>query len=119
MQSCLAGIVYVKVDGRQLSVRGTATVSPQPTTRTGVVGADGIHGFTCEWRVPYVEIEISVMPEFPLSDLYQINDATITVELGNGQVYVLRNAWHADEIEHDTVEGTATVRFEGRSCVLQ
>lgn len=118
-QQCLAGVVFVKVDGQQLSVRGTCTISPQPQTRTGLAGADGVHGFTCAWRVPYIEVEITERPAFSMDALYGVDDATVTAEIANGEVWVLRNAWQADEMVLDAIEGSLTVRFEGLSCVRQ
>ena len=78
----------IKVDGRQLSVRGTLTISPNLWTRTGVGGPDGVHGYTAANHVPYIEAEISNRPQFfSIEELDQIVNSTITASLGNGETW--------------------------------
>ena len=96
--NCVAGEAFVKVDGRQLSVRGTLTISPNTKTREPIAGLDGPHGFTSTSRLPYIEIEITNRPQFPLTDLADITDATITAELETGEVWVLRNAFQSGDL---------------------
>ena len=43
-------------------------------------------------------------------------DVTVTVELANGKVYVLRNAWTSTAREFKAADGQATVRFEGMAA---
>jgi len=111
--NCVAGECFVKVDGRQLSVRGTLTISPNRKTRDAVAGLDGIHGFTEVFHPQTIEIEITNRPAFPLTDLEDIVDATVTAELQNGEVWVLRNAWQSGDIEFNAADGSATVTFCG------
>ena len=114
---CIAGDVYVKVNGRQLSVRGTCTISPNDQTREMVAGLDGIHGFTTVHRSPTIEVEITNRPQFPLTDLMEIgrvNDQdTVTAELANGEVWVLRGAVQTGDLELNAADGTCTVTFSG------
>lgn len=113
----IGGVGSIKVDGRQLSVRGTLTISPNLWTRTGVGGPDGVHGYTASNHVPYIEAEISNRPQFfSIEELDQIVNSTITASLGNGETWTLRNAWKAADSELDALEGTVTVRFEGHEC---
>lgn len=113
MAECVAGEAFVKVDGRQLSVRGTLTISPNQRTRTPVSGLDGFHGFQAVYRAPYIEIEITNRPQFPLTDLADITDATVTAETEIGETWVLRNAFQSGDLELNAADGTCTVRFEG------
>jgi hypothetical protein len=113
MADCVAGEAFVKVDGRQLSVRGTLTISPNHRTRTAVAGLDGPHGFQAVHRMPYIEIEITNRTQFPLTDLEGITDSTVTAELETGEVWVLRNAFQSGDLELNAADGTATVRFDG------
>jgi hypothetical protein len=116
---CVAGECFVKVDSRQLSVRGTLTISPNRLTRTSVAGLDGIHGYQSVFRAPYIEIEITNRPQFPLTDLENVVDATVTAELENGEVWVLRNAFQTGDLELNAADGTCTVRFDGMDCRRQ
>lgn len=111
--NCVAGTVYVKVDGRQLSVRGSCTISPNTRTRTAVVGLDGPHGFQCVFRMPYISVEVTNRTQFPMTDIQNVEDATVTAELENGEVWVLRNAAQTADLEMEASEGSYTARFDG------
>lgn len=112
----IAGIAYVKYNGRQLPLRGGFTVSPSATERTGIAGQDYVHGYSESPRVPFIEGDISLTPEVSIEELDAIEDATVTAELANGKVYVLRQAWTKSAHELNAGEGQARVRFEGTDC---
>jgi uncharacterized protein YlzI (FlbEa/FlbD family) len=112
-----AGIAYVKADGNQLPLKGNYTVSPSRVERTGIAGQDYVHGFEESPRVPFIEGDISLLAEVSIEDLEAMTDVTVTAELANGKVYVLRNAWTKSAFELNTKEGTARVRWEGTDCL--
>ena len=112
----IAGVAYIFVDGRQYPLRGDLTVSIDTIEREGVAGMDGVHGFTETPRVPFIEGAISDLGGLSLIVLQDMCDVTVTVELANGKVYILRNAWTSTAREFDAAEGQATVRFEGMSA---
>jgi hypothetical protein len=116
MASRFAGIAYVKVDGRQLPLRGNFTVSPSPLQRAGIAGQDGVHGFSEVPRVPYIEGDVSLTPDVSIEDLDDITGATVQADLANGKSYVLREAWTVSAFELNTHDGQTRVRFEGVSC---
>jgi hypothetical protein len=109
----IAGTAYVKVDGRQLPLKGSFTVSPSVVERTGIAGQDGVHGFQELPRVPFIEGDISTLPGLSLEDLERITDATITADLINGTTYTLAQAWCRSAFEINTRDGQFRVRFEG------
>jgi hypothetical protein len=113
MAECVAGEVFVKIDSRQLSVRGTCTISPNRITRTPISGLDGFHGYQSVFRAPYIEVEITNRPQFPMTDLMALTNATVTAELENGEVWVLRNAFQSGDLEFNAADGTVTLRMEG------
>jgi hypothetical protein len=112
----IAGVAYIFVDGQQYPLRGDLKVSVDTLEREGVAGQDGVHGFTEKPRVPWIEGAISDLGGLSLVALQQMEDVTVTAELANGKVYVLRNAWTSAAREFDAAEGQATVRFEGMSA---
>jgi hypothetical protein len=112
----IAGVAYVFVDGRQYPLRGDLTISIDTLEREGIAGQDGVHGFTETPRVPWIEGAISDLGELSLIALQAMCDVTVTAELANGKVYVLRNAWTSAAREFNAAEGQATVRFEGMSA---
>jgi uncharacterized protein YlzI (FlbEa/FlbD family) len=116
MAKRIAGVAFWKVDGRQLALRGNLTVSPTAFERTGIAGQDAVHGFSEVPRVPFIQGDVSLVEGTSVEDIDAVTDATITAELANGQVWVLRNAWRAQVSEINTREGQFAVRFEGESC---
>ena len=110
---CIAGEGYVKVDGRQLSVRGTLTISTNQYTRETVAGLDGIHGYTKDFHPQYIEIEITNRPAFPLTDLANITDATVTAELRTARSGCCATRGIAVTSSTTRADGSATIRFDG------
>jgi hypothetical protein len=109
----VGGVAFLKVDGFQYALRGDLTVSIDLFERTGVAGQDGIHGYTEMPRVPFISATITDLGGLSLPQIQQLTCSTVTVELNNGKVYILRDAWAAEARELNTVEGSIAVRFEG------
>lgn len=116
MSVAIAGTAFLKVDGNMYPLRGNFTVSPSPAARAGIAGQDYVHGYTETPRVPFIEGDLSSRPEVSLEDLQRVVDATVTAELINGKVYVLREAWYASPSDLNASEGSLRVRFEGVQC---
>ena len=112
----IAGTAFLKVDGNQYPLKGNFTVSPSPLERNGIAGQDGVHGYSEMPRVPFIEADVSTLPEVSLETLDGTIDATVTAELINGNTYVLRNAWAKGPFDIQTAEGQFRVRFEGMNC---
>jgi uncharacterized protein YlzI (FlbEa/FlbD family) len=111
----IAGVAYVKVDGRQFPLRGKWKSNIHLYKREGIAGQDAVHGYKEMPRIPTIEGDVSYTRDFLIEDLPKITDATITLELANGKTHVLRNAWWSDESQVDTEEGSFPVKFEGLS----
>lgn len=111
----IAGVINFKVDGRQFAARGKFKSNIAPTKREGIAGQDTVHGYKEMPRVPTIEGEISYTQETSVEEIHAIENATIVLELANGAVHILRNAWHSDESDVDTEEGSFPVKFEGLS----
>jgi uncharacterized protein YlzI (FlbEa/FlbD family) len=116
MSNRFAGVAYWSVDGRQLAVRGNLEVMPSRFERTGIAGQDRVHGYSELPVVPYIAGDVSTLEGTAVESVDAVTDATITVEMANGSVYVLRNAWRAERSTVNTRDGQFHVRFEGLSC---
>lgn len=112
----IGGTAFLKVDGSQLPLRGNFTVSPGAVERSMVAGQDYVHGYTELPRVPYIEGDISSLPDINFEDLEAMTNVTVTAELLNGRVYVLKEAACKSGITINTRDGQATIRWEGTSC---
>lgn len=109
----VGGIILLKVDGEIFQAKGEFTYNINPTKRESVVGADAIHGFKEEPKVQFIEGEITDSDELDLEGFQAIRDASITLELANGKVIVLREAFYAADGDVGTAEGNIQCRFEG------
>lgn len=107
------GIIFVKVNGAQYSAKGAFDYNIGQPMREAIVGHDAVHGYSEKPQVPFIEGAFTDDSELSLEALLQISDATVTLELGNEKVIVLRNAWFAGEGSVNTEEGEISVRFEG------
>lgn len=109
----IAGVAYLKVDGTQYALKGNLTISIDGFEREGVAGMDGVHGYTQKPRVPFIEGDFSDIGGLSLSALEAVCNSTVTVELANGKVYLLRNAWTSTARELKGEDGSVTTKFEG------
>lgn len=116
MGVAMAGTAFIKVNGNQYPLRGNFIVSPSAVERNGIAGQDRVHGYQEVPRVPTISGDISSRPEISLEAMEAITEATVTAELVNGKVYVLRNAWCKAAFELNTNDGMFRTVFEGESC---
>lgn len=115
MASRIGGTLFVATNGTRLAVKGSWNVGFGRSKREAVVGADQVHGYKEMPQVGFIEGEASAVPDLDVPALLDLRDATITAELANGKVAVLREAWQAGEGTLSTEEGGLPVRFEGLS----
>ena len=108
-----AGVIFFKVDGTQYDAKGNFTYAPGFEKKTAIVGADKVHGYAGEQTVPHIEGAITDAEDLVLANLLALNDATVTLELANGKVFMLRNAWYAGDGNPSTEQAEIPVRFEG------
>lgn len=111
--SRVAGTAYLKMGAEQLPLGGSLSVSPNNKTREAVAGLSGVVGHKETPRAPYVEGEVVLSADVSLKTLEDYTGGTIVVELANGSVYTLHDAFFAGDLEADAAEGMVPVRFEG------
>lgn len=115
MSNRRSGVLFVKVSGTQYDAKGSFTYNAGAPKRDAIVGPDRVHGYKEMPQVPFVEGEITDSSDLNLSEFLNITDATVTLELANGKIFVLRDAWYAGEGNVQTEEANIQVRFEGLS----
>jgi hypothetical protein len=110
------GIIAVQINGEIQDAKGNWTYNLGRPKRDTILGADTVHGFKEVPQPAFIEGEITDRSTLNLDALTTIEDATITLELANGKVIVLRSAWFAGEGTGNSEEGNLAVRFEGKSA---
>lgn len=109
----VGGILFLKVNGELFQAKGEFTYNINPVKRESVVGQDTVHGFKEEPKVQFIEGAITDSDELDLEKFQLIRDATVTLELANGKIIVLREAFYAADGDVTSSEGEIQVRFEG------
>lgn len=109
------GIIFLKINGEIYNAKGNFTYNIGKPKRDAIVGSDQVHGFKETPQTPFIEGEITDAPTMDLEALVTVENATVTLELANGKVISLREAWYASEGTGNTDEGNIGVRFEGIS----
>ncbi len=109
----IGGVAFLKVDGFQYLLRGDLTVSPGLFTRAGVTGQDGVHGYTETPHIPEIHATITDTGGLSIDQLWNVTCSTVTAELANGKVYILRDAWVSAVEPLNTTEGSVAIVFQG------
>ena len=109
------GIIQLQVDGQIYQAKGAFTYGMGKYVREAIVGHDEVHGYKETPVAPFIEGEITDSADLSLDALSNVVDSTVTLQLANGKVIALRNAWctNPDGLGASTEEGNISVRFEG------
>lgn len=111
-----AGIFYLKVNGQIFDAKGSFTYNLGRPKREGILGSSGPTGYKEMPQIPFCEGELTDSLGLSLDALTKITDATVTIELAVGKVFLLKNAYWASEGNVQTEEGNIALRFEGSSA---
>jgi len=109
----IGGIIEVRIDGAPVQAKGDFKYAPSFTKKTSVIGSDGTSGFSTQHSIGYIEGEITDHKDMELSGITEIVDATVTLGLANGKMFILRGAAYTGDGSVSTGEGNIAVRFEG------
>ena len=113
MANRVSGIFYVRIDGVQRNAMGNFTYNLGAVKREPVIGADGIHGFSEMPQSPRIEGEITDQSDLDVETMLNLTDTTITLELANGKVIVLSNAYYAGDGDIGTENANVQILFHG------
>lgn len=110
-----AGVIFFKVDGTQYLAKGSYSYNLGLPKREAIVGSDTTHGYKETPQVAFIEGEITDSSDLDLAALVKLDGVSVTMELGNGKVILLRDAWYAGEGTGNSEDANIAVRFEGMS----
>ena len=112
----VGGMIEVQADGEIFNAKGNWTVNLGRPKRDEMLGADRLHGYTEKPQVPFIEGEITDRGDLDLDALVTMRNATVTVTLGTGKVFALKDATFAGEGSLGTEEGAIPVRWIGSAA---
>ena len=116
MSQRVGGIIFVKVDGQQFKAKGSWTYNLGQPVREEVVGSDQVHGYSEVPQAPKISGVITDDADLNMKNLLNITDATVQLELANGKIISLEQAFFAGEGSGTTEEGEIEVSFVGISA---
>ena len=114
-----AGTCYVKVDGTQLEIKGGLEAPIVEVKREPVNSATGTVGFKETVVTQYVKATGIFTRDFPIEQLRNGTDMTITAEFANGRVFTLSGAFLANEAPAKGEEGEIELEFNGTRGIWQ
>ena len=112
-KSLVGGMLYLELDGGRVDAKGEFTFGLGTPKRTAIIGADGVHGFSTEVQPPFFEGAVTVKAGSDPTKISAFVDGTATLQLQNGEVFVLSGACYVGEGSVKTKESEMGVRFEG------
>jgi hypothetical protein len=111
----VAGTVYVKVDGQQLTIEGGVEAPLSDKERETLVP-----GFFSEKDLtPYINMDALHTPDFPLEKLVNGTDMTVMAEFKNGSIYILSGAYIVGAPASSGDDGKISLEFHGVQGVWQ
>lgn len=111
----IGGTAYIKLDGVQHMSRGNWSYNHGMPTRETVFDGNQSVGYIETAQEPMIEGDMTVPATLDTVSLVSSDGITVTLELENGNVVVLRDAWYAGEGTVNVNEGRMPARFVGRS----
>lgn len=108
------GVVFLRVNGAQYRITGS-NFKVQALARDvqPVANGDGTVSYTSMTAIQSIECELRDTGDFSIQGLGALRDATVTAELNNGKVYILRNARYVGLPELNSMDGTIAAKFVG------
>lgn len=107
------GIISLQTNGVIQDAKGAFTYNLGRPKREAIVGADRIHGYKETPQVGFIEGAITDRKDLDTDSILNFKDGTVTLQLANGKVVALREAYYAGDGTGNTEEGEMPVRFEG------
>lgn len=117
VNSRLAGIIALTIDGQTWTVVGDAEYSPSLVTRETLKGQSGVDGYSEMPNAPFFSANLRISASQPIASLNAKVNSTIVAQLANGATLFGQPMWQVGELSVNTQEGTVNVRFEGPSLI--
>lgn len=117
MSRRMAGTAYIKADGVQFEIKGNVECPVGQFEREIVMGLSGPMGHKETAKAQYVKFDAGFVADFPIDQLENNTNMTITVEYANGKVYTLTGAFYTGQGGANGEDGSIGVEFFGLNGV--
>lgn len=105
-QKRISGVAYMTIDGTTIPAQGSFTIPLTTVNRTDVVVGGLVIGYDEQHIAPYIQCTVRLTDKTDFESICDSTAMTIRVELANGRVYTMANAF---------VRGTPTVSETGEA----
>ena len=112
----IAGIIELKINGEIQQAKGNFTYNLGKPKVEPIVGADTVHGFKGLPQAAKIEGEITDRGDLDVEALTTLRNATVTLNLSNGKVIVLKGAAYTADGDMQTEEANIQAMFQGTSA---
>jgi monomeric isocitrate dehydrogenase len=114
----IAGMSFIKIDGKSYQSNGEFTIKSANVKREPMPMADGSIHYS-ETVVPaMISGNLTTVPGVNPVTLQNAKNITVQVQAKNGKVYILKNAFFSGDGEINPKEGTFAVEFQGQMKVI-
>lgn len=114
----VGGTLFLRRNGQLLRAVGDFTYNAGRVLREAVVGPSGVNGHTSTEQAPKIEGAVTVTPDLDVDALLAGENDTITLQLGGGRTFTLREAFFAGDGNIDTATGKLNAKWVGTSGEL-
>lgn len=112
VQERFSGKIIVKADGVVYRAGGAFSYNLGHDKRETIMGPDGSSVVKLTPQVPFIEGEVFDYNTFDITAVLDAQDVVVTLELANGKVISLAEAYFAGEGTVSTEESKLPVRWE-------
>lgn len=114
----VGGKITISVNGVRYRAKGKFKYNLGGYTQTEVLGHEGVEGFKKMPRPPMLEGVITDSGDFEVvRDLYNIENATVLLELANGKNITFQEAFYSGTGDIDTEEGEIEFKMTAKKAV--
>ena len=110
-----AGIIQLAINGELYDAKGNFTYNLGAPKREPIIGSSGVQGYKETPQNASLSGEVTDRGTLDVNALVNMEDATVTLNLANGKVFVLRNAWYAGDGNIQSEEANIELLFHGVS----
>lgn len=106
------GILNFFMEGDLIKAKGSFSYNLGLPKKEATLGMDRVHGFTSKPQVAFIEGDITLDGQDDVKKILKLDDFTAMLELRNGKIITLREAWINSEGTVEVEEGTLNIRIE-------
>lgn len=115
MSGNVTGRATIRVDGRDIPTERGATFNPGGVNRTPRLAGKRVF-YNEEPVAPTLQCSVLHTEDTDLIELNNITNATVLVELDNGQDYMMIGAFVTETPELNAAEGTVRLNMAAKRC---